>query len=108
VNSTDFKQRFAVLLAGSGQDGALDSLAELDMPSDADQISRDESEALEAESRDARALDRRLASDLGRGQPEGPTSSAVQLRALGGRPRLPAGTERRLVQAAKDGDRRPL
>jgi DNA-directed RNA polymerase sigma subunit (sigma70/sigma32) len=28
----------------------------------------------------------------------------VQLRELSGRPRLPAGTERRLVQAAKSGD----
>jgi RNA polymerase primary sigma factor len=75
------------------------------MFSDADQISHDESEALQVESRDARALDRRLASDLHRGQLEGPTSSAVQLRELSGRPRLPAGTERRLVQAAKGGDR---
>jgi RNA polymerase sigma factor (sigma-70 family) len=74
--------------------------------SDADQISHDESETLETESRDARARDRRLASDLRRGQPEGPTSSAVQLRELGARPRLPAGSERRLVQAAQGGDRR--
>jgi hypothetical protein len=68
------QQQFAALLAGPGQGGGLSSLAELDMFSDADQISDDESEALEAESRDARALDRRLASDLRRGQLEGPTS----------------------------------
>jgi DNA-directed RNA polymerase sigma subunit (sigma70/sigma32) len=73
---------------------------------DADQISHDESETLEIESRDARTLDRRLANELRRGQPEGPTSSAVQLRELNARPRLPPRTERRLVQAAKDGDRR--
>jgi RNA polymerase primary sigma factor len=100
------KQQRAALLADDGQGGALNSVAELEMSADADHISQHESEALETESRDARALDRRLATDLRRGQLEGPTSSAVQLRELGARPRLPVATERRLVQAAKGGDRR--
>jgi RNA polymerase primary sigma factor len=76
------------------------------MSGDADQFSHQESETLEIESRDARTLDRRLASDLRYGRLEGPSSSAAQLRDLGARPRLPASTERRLVQAAKRGDHR--
>jgi RNA polymerase primary sigma factor len=76
------------------------------MSADADRISQHESETLERESRDARVADQRLATELSRGQLVGRTSSASQLRELGERPPLPVGTERRLVQAAKDGDRR--
>jgi RNA polymerase primary sigma factor len=76
------------------------------MSADDDRISQHESEAIEADSRDARARDQQLAKDLRRGRLDTPTSSAGPLRELGERPRLPAETERRLVQAAKDGDRR--
>jgi RNA polymerase primary sigma factor len=76
------------------------------MSADDDRISQHESEAIEADSRDARARDQQLAKDLRRGRLDTPTSSAGPLRELGERPRLPAATERRLVQAAKDGDRR--
>jgi RNA polymerase primary sigma factor len=81
-------------------------VAQLDMSANADHITQHESETLETESLDARTLDRQLATEL-RGSPlEGPTSSACHLRELGDRPRLPIATERRLAQAAKDGDRR--
>jgi RNA polymerase primary sigma factor len=93
------------LLADSGQGGALDTVAQLEMCADADRISQRESETLEAESLDARDHDQRLATDLRRGTFEGPTSSAAHLQQLGERPRLPVATERRLVQAAKDGER---
>jgi RNA polymerase sigma factor (sigma-70 family) len=76
------------------------------MSADADRISQHESQTLETESLDARGHDRQLASDLRRGAFEGPTSSAAQLQQLGERPRLPVATERRLVLAAKGGDRR--
>jgi RNA polymerase primary sigma factor len=100
------KQQLAALLADDGDGGALDTVAQLEMSADADRISQHESETLETESREARAADERLANELRRGQLAGPTSSAHQLRELGERPRLPVGTERRLVQAAKDGDHR--
>jgi RNA polymerase sigma factor (sigma-70 family) len=102
VSTSNFNQQ----LTGDNRAGALNSLVELEMSIDSEHISRQESETLESESREARVLDRRLAADLRRREPEGPTSSAVQLRELGDRPRLPVTTERRLVQAAKDGDRR--
>jgi RNA polymerase sigma factor (sigma-70 family) len=76
------------------------------MSADADRISQHESETLETESLGARGHDEQLATELRRGAFAGPTSSAIQLQQLGERPRLPATTERRLVQAAKDGDRR--
>jgi RNA polymerase sigma factor (sigma-70 family) len=76
------------------------------MSADADRISQQESETLESESLAARGHDEQLATELRRGAFTGPTSSAIQLQQLGERPRLPATTERRLVQAAKDGDRR--
>jgi RNA polymerase sigma factor (sigma-70 family) len=76
------------------------------MSANADHITQHESETLETESLDARTLDRQLATELRRSPLEGPTSSACHLRELGDRPRLPIGTERRLAQAAKDGDRR--
>ena len=100
------REELAVLLAGSEQGGALDTVAQLEMSADADRISQRESETLETESLEARGHDQQLASDLRRGAFEGPTSSAARLRQLGERPRLPVATERRLVQAAKDGDRR--
>lgn len=100
------QQQFAALLGDPGQGCARDTVAQPEMPAETDHISQHESETLEAESRDARAGDSQLATDLRRGAFGGPTSSAVQLQQLGQRPRLPAATERRLVQAAKDGDRR--
>ena len=99
------QQQLAALLADSEQGGPLHTVAELEMPEGADHITHGESETLETESRDARALDQQLASDLRRTALAGPTSSAAGLRQLGERPRLPLSTERRLVQAAKGGDR---
>jgi RNA polymerase primary sigma factor len=81
-------------------------LAQLEMPVNADHITQHESETLEIESVDARALDRQLATELRRSALEKPTSSAAHLRELGERPRLPVTTERRLVHAAQDGDLR--
>jgi RNA polymerase primary sigma factor len=106
TTSTINSKLLAVLLADSEQGGALDTVAQLEMAADADRISQHESETLETESLDARGHDEQLATDLRRGAFAGPTSSAIQLQQLGERPRLPATTEGRLVQAAKDGDRR--
>jgi RNA polymerase primary sigma factor len=100
------KDRLAALLANDEQGGALNTVAELEMSADSDHITQLESETLETESLDARALDQQLATELRRGRLGGSTSSAAHLRELGERPRLPASTERRLVQAAKEGDRR--
>jgi len=100
------KQLLAALLADPEQGGALDTVAQLEMSADADRISQHENETLEAESLDARGRDQQLATELRRGAFDGPTSSAAQLQQLGERPRLPVATERRLVQAAKDGERR--
>ncbi len=72
----------------------------------ADVITHAESELLAAESEHARGHDRRLAGELDRQRPSGETSSAGYLRELSDRPRLPTGTERRLVAAAQAGDRR--
>jgi RNA polymerase primary sigma factor len=105
TSNTIDRQQLAVLLSDSERGGALHTVAELEMVADADHITHDESETIAAESRDARALDRQLASDLRRAALAGPTSSAAGLRELGERPRLPHATERRLVQAAKRGDR---
>jgi len=105
TTSTIDKQQLVALLADLEQRDALDTVA-LEMYGDADRISQHESETLETESREARAADQQLATDLRRDQLAGPTSSAAGLRELGERPRLPVGAERRLVQAAKDGDRR--
>lgn len=99
------RPQLAALVAVSDRGGALHTVERLEMSADADRFSHHDSEAIEAESLDARALDQRLATDLSRGQLEGPTSSAAHLRELGERPRLPIATERRLVRAAKDGDR---
>ncbi len=69
-------------------------------------ISRCESIALAQESREARDLDEQLAGELRHDRPAGETSSAGYLRVLGDRPRLPLTVERRLVEAAQDGDPR--
>jgi RNA polymerase primary sigma factor len=108
MSTIDFvqKDQLAALLAHDEQGGALNTVAELEMSADSDHITQLESETLETESLDARALDQQLASELRRGRLGGSTSSAAHLRELGERPRLPASTERRLVQAAKEGDRR--
>ena len=98
--------QLAALLADQERGSELNTVVELEMSADTDDITQHESETLESESLDARALDQQLATELRRGQLGGSTSSAVQLRELGARPRLPVGTERRLVQAAREGDRR--
>ncbi len=76
------------------------------MAVDDDQIAQVESESLQRESHQARAQDQRLASDLRHRELVGETSSGGYLHGLGGRPRLPAAVERRLVVAAQSGDRR--
>jgi RNA polymerase primary sigma factor len=78
----------------------------VEMAAETDRISGQESDALESESRSARLLDQQLAGELRHDGLVGATSSAGYLRGLGERPRLPASAERRLVRAAKDGDRR--
>jgi RNA polymerase sigma factor (sigma-70 family) len=77
-----------------------------EMTTDGREISRDESELLATESREARVLDQDLARHLRHRPIGGATSSATYLRELGDRPRLPAGIERTLVEAAQAGDRR--
>jgi RNA polymerase sigma factor (sigma-70 family) len=80
---------------------------ELDeMVSEPEHITREESDRLQTESRDARVLDQQLAGEMRHRRPGGETSSAGYLRELGDRPRLPGSVERRLVEAAKAGDRR--
>ncbi len=98
------REQLAVALADSGQ-AALHLSAELEVSADSDQITGTESEALASESHAARRLDQELAADLQRDGLAGATSSAAYLHGLGERPRLPIAVERRLVQAAKDGDR---
>jgi RNA polymerase sigma factor (sigma-70 family) len=89
------------------QDCAALHLHELDeMAAESDQITHDESELLQTESRAARGLDEDLAAGLRHRRPQGATSSASYLRDLSDRPRLPAGVQRRLIDAARAGDRR--
>src|ERR1700749_1713240 len=76
------------------------------MAAEDDQITQVESDSLQLESREARALDQQLASDLRHPQLVGETSSGGYLHSLGDRPRLPAAVERRLIAAAQAGDRR--
>jgi RNA polymerase primary sigma factor len=86
---------------------ALDTLDECDeMAARSDQITQDERELLQSESLAARALDQELADRLRRRRLGGETSSAGYLRDVSGRARLPAGVERRLIDAAQAGDRR--
>lgn len=95
------------LLSERGDSDARDMVAELDeMTTEAERITRDESERLAAESQAARALDQQLAGELRHPELAGETSSAGYLRELGDRPRLPVATEQRLVTAAQAGDRR--
>src|SRR5947209_5821894 len=93
-------------LAASDAVDGLDSEAEFAMSPDTEGITGTESEKIELESREARDLDRELAGMLRHGLPDGATSSASYLRALGDRPRLPLAVERRLVREAQRGDRR--
>ncbi len=76
------------------------------MSANPEEITQVESDALECESREARDLDQQLAGEPRHDLPAGATSSAGYLRGLGDRPRLPLAVERRLVDAAQDGDRR--
>ncbi len=76
------------------------------MVSEPDQITREETDRLEAESQGARVLDQRLADQLRHRRLGGQTSSAGYLRELSNRPQLPGSVERRLVEAAQAGDRR--
>jgi RNA polymerase primary sigma factor len=78
----------------------------LAMAEGANVITHAESELLEVESELARVRDRQLAGELDRPRPGGETSSAGYLRELSDRPQLPAGVERRLLAAARSGDRR--
>jgi RNA polymerase primary sigma factor len=98
------REQMAVVLADSER-AALHIRSELEMAADTDQITTPESETLQSESRAARVLDQQLAADLRRDRFVGATSSAGYLRGLGERPRLPVAVERRLVRAAKGGDR---
>ena len=100
------RERLKAVLDGIDAGGALTTIAELEMAADPDQITQVESDALELESRQARDLDQRLASDMRHRSVVGETSSAGYLRGLGDRPRLPLAAERRLVEAAQAGDRR--
>lgn len=94
------------LLAGNDAGGTLNMVSGLNEMAETDQITHEESEGLQSESRAARTLDDRLASGLRHRQFDGETSSADYLRELSDRPRMPVAVERRLVQAAKAGDRR--
>lgn len=76
------------------------------MPDRTEQISPEEGERLALESSAARSLDQELATALRHRRLGGETSSARYLQELGTRPRLPAATERRLIDAAQAGDRR--
>ncbi|MFZ1992728.1 MAG: sigma-70 family RNA polymerase sigma factor [Solirubrobacteraceae bacterium] len=77
-----------------------------EMVSELDHITQEESDRLQTESRDARALDQQLAEEMRHRRLGGETSSAGYLRELGERPRLPGSAERRLVDSAQAGDRR--
>ncbi|HEY2436394.1 MAG TPA: sigma factor, partial [Solirubrobacteraceae bacterium] len=76
-----------------------------EMVSEPDQITGEETDRLQAESRGARVLDQRLAEQMRHRRLGGETASAGYLRELGDRPRLPGSVERRLVEAAQAGDR---
>jgi RNA polymerase sigma factor (sigma-70 family) len=101
------REQVAAMLAGIDSSAALDTLDECDeMAAGSDQITHDESERLQSESRAARALDQDLADELRRRRLGGEASSAGYLREVSDRARLPAGVERRLIDAAQAGDRR--
>jgi RNA polymerase sigma factor (sigma-70 family) len=101
------REQVAAMLADIGDGVALHTSDELDgMAADSDEITHDESELLQAESRAARGLDENLAAGLRHRQLGGETTSATYLRDLSERPRLPLAVERRLIDAARAGDRR--
>lgn len=100
------REAVSAALAAVDTGAAIEIDAELAMTTDRDVITQVESEALESESQQARDLDTQLAHELRRELPGGATSSASYLRGLSDGPRLPPAVERRLVRAAKDGDRR--
>src|ERR1700722_16319944 len=77
-----------------------------EMVSEPGHITEEESDRLQTESRDARALDQLLAKEMRHRRLGGETSSAGYLRELGDRPRLPGSVERRLVGGAQGGGRR--
>ncbi len=81
-------------------------LLTIGMNADRDQITQSESELLEVESRDARALDQQLAADLRHRRLVAETSSGRYLHRLGERERIPAAREHQLVVAAKSGEKR--
>jgi RNA polymerase primary sigma factor len=64
----------------------------------------DESDVLHAELARGRRLDRELARDLGRPQPDRTAASGEYVNSLERRPDLPAALERKLVLRAKRGD----
>jgi len=101
------REQVAAMLDAIEGSGALDTLAECDeMAAPSDQITHDETELLQSQSVAARALDQDLADGLRRRRLGGETSSAGYLRDISDRARLPAGVERRLIDAAQAGDRR--
>jgi RNA polymerase sigma factor (sigma-70 family) len=101
------REQVAGLLAGIDLGGTPHIIGELEeMASDTDSITPEESDGLAGESRAARTLDQQLASGMRHRRLGGETSSAGYLHELGGRPRMPAAVERRLVEAAQAGDRR--
>lgn len=63
-----------------------------------------EARALSADISRGRLLDRDLARELGRPEPRWATDTGGYLQSLSGRPPLPAAAERRLVEAAQEGD----
>ncbi len=101
------REQVAALLDATEGRAALDTLDECDeMAAPSDQITHDEIELLQSQSLAARALDQDLADELRRRRLRGATSSAGYLRDISDRARLPAGVERRLIDAAQAGDRR--
>ena len=95
------------LLMRMDDSDAVQMVAELEeVAADGEHITEQESERLETESHQARALDQQLAGDLRHRRLGGETTSASYLRELGDRPRLPGASERRLIEAARAGDRR--
>ena len=101
------REQVAALLDATEGSAALDTLDECDeMAAPSDQITHDETELLQSQSLAARALDQDLADELRRRRLGGETSSAGYLRDISDRARLPAGVERRLIDAAQAGDRR--
>ena len=101
------REQVVAMVPGSESSTALDTLDECDeMAAGSDQITHDESDLLQSESRAARALDQDLVDGLRSRRLVGETSSAGYLREVSDRARLPAGVERRLIDAAQAGDRR--